>query len=79
MQRISRDGLRALLDAGSVTLVEALPTAAQLPSDPARTAVNHCAGPSRGRSKVAAAFGRLGYRDVRVCQGPPLEGTEVSR
>jgi rhodanese-related sulfurtransferase len=92
VQRISRDDLRALLDAGSVTLVEALPEpqyaaehlpgavnlpsdltaerAAQLAPDPAGTVVIYCTGPSCGRSKVAAAaFGRLGYRDVRVYEG----------
>nr|WP_221382050.1 rhodanese-like domain-containing protein [Actinoplanes polyasparticus] len=92
MQRISRDDLRALLAADSVTLIEALPAAhytaeylpgavnlrgdltaglvAQLAPDPARTVVTYCAGPSCGRSKVAAAaFGRLGYRDVRVYEG----------
>ncbi|MEU8615896.1 rhodanese-like domain-containing protein [Actinoplanes sp. NPDC048791] len=92
MQRISRDDLRVLLDAGAVTLVEALPAphytaehlpgavnlpgdltaerAAQLAPDPARTVVTYCAGPSCGRSKVAAAaFARLGYRDVRVYDG----------
>jgi rhodanese-related sulfurtransferase len=44
--------------------------AAQLTSDRAGTVVTYCAGPSCGRSKVAAAtFGRLGYRDVRVYEG----------
>jgi rhodanese-related sulfurtransferase len=92
MQRISRDDLRALLDAGKVTLVEALPEphyaadhlpgavnlpgdltaelAAQLAPDPAGTVVTYCSGPSCARSKVAAAaFARLGYRDVRVYEG----------
>ncbi|MDY7090360.1 MAG: rhodanese-like domain-containing protein [Actinomycetota bacterium] len=92
MQRISRDDLRTLIDAGRVTLVEALPApqyaaehlpgavnlpgdltaelAAQLTPDPAGTVVTYCAGPSCGRSKVAAAaFGRLGYHDVRVYEG----------
>ncbi|MBO3742671.1 rhodanese-like domain-containing protein [Actinoplanes flavus] len=96
MQRISRDDLRALLDAGSVTLVEALPEphydaehlpgavnlpsdltaelAAQLASDSAGTVVTYCSGPSCGRSKVAAAaFGRLGYRDVRVYEGGKMD------
>ena len=92
MQRISRDDLRAMLDTGSVTLVEALPVphytadhlpgavnlpgdltaelAAQRAPDPAGIVVTYCAGPSCGRSKVAAAaFARLGYRDVRVYEG----------
>ena len=92
MQRISRDDLCVLLDAGSVTGVEALPAphyaadhlpgavnlpgnltaelAAQLAPDPAQTGVTYCLGPSCARSKVAdAAFGRLGYRDVRVYEG----------
>jgi rhodanese-related sulfurtransferase len=44
--------------------------AAQLAPDPAQTVVTYCSGPSCGRSKVAAAaFGRLGYRDVRVYEG----------
>ncbi|WP_204299917.1 rhodanese-like domain-containing protein [Actinoplanes campanulatus] len=89
MQRISRDDLRALLDAGSVTLVEALPepqySAGHLPGavnlpgdltaelaarpapDPAGTVVTYCAGPSCGRSKVAATvLARLGYHDAWV-------------
>lgn len=44
--------------------------AAQLAPDPVGTVVTYCSGPSCGRSKVAAAaFGRLGYRDVRVYEG----------
>lgn len=43
--------------------------AARLVPDPARTVGAYCAGPSCGRSKVAAAFSRLGYRDVRVYEG----------
>jgi rhodanese-related sulfurtransferase len=110
VQRISRDNLRALLDAGSVTLIEALPEphyaaehvpgavnlpgdltadlAARLAPDPARTVVTYCAGPSRGRSKVAAAaFTRFGYADVRVYDGGksdwadaglPFEGTRAA-
>jgi rhodanese-related sulfurtransferase len=38
--------------------------------DLARTVVTYCAGPSCGRSKIAAAgFIRLGYADVRVYDG----------
>jgi rhodanese-related sulfurtransferase len=92
VHRISRDDLRALLDAGRVTLIEALPEpqyaaehlpgavnlpgdltadlAARLAPNPAGTVVTYCSGPACGRSKVAAAaFIRLGYRDVRVYDG----------
>jgi 3-mercaptopyruvate sulfurtransferase SseA len=79
MNQITRDDLRALLDAGSVTLVEALP------ADPAGTVVVYCADPACSRSTVtAAAFERFGYTDVRVypggkadwlASGLPLEGT----
>jgi rhodanese-related sulfurtransferase len=92
VQRISRDNLRALLAAGGVTVVEALPEphyaaehlpgavnlpgdltaelAVRLACDRDRTVVTYCGGPSCGRSKVAAAaFGRFGYRDVRVYEG----------
>jgi rhodanese-related sulfurtransferase len=92
VRTISRDNLRALLHAGTVTLVEALPEphydaehlpgavnlpgelsadlAARLAPDLARTVVTYCAGPSCGRSKVAATgFIRLGYADVRVYNG----------
>ena len=51
-----------------------LDQSASLTEDAARlqavSVVTYCAGPSCGRSKVAAAaFGRLGYRDVRVYEG----------
>jgi rhodanese-related sulfurtransferase len=62
--------------------------AAQLAPDPAATVVTYCAGPSCGRSKVAAgAFVRLGYRDVRVYEagktdwaaaGLPFEGIRTA-
>ena len=100
MQRISRDNLRALLDAGTVTLVEALPAphydaehlpdavnlsgeltadlAARLAPDRNRTVVTYCAGPSCGRSKIAAAaFTRLGYPDVRVYEGGKADWAEA--
>ena len=44
--------------------------AAGVAPDPARTVVVYCSGPGCTRSRVvAAAFRRLGYRDVRVYAG----------
>ena len=44
--------------------------AASLAPDPTRTVVVYCSGVTCTRSKVtAAAFTRLGYRDVRVYPG----------
>ncbi len=48
--------------------------AATIAPDRSRTVVVYCSGPACGRSRVAAAaFTRLGYRDVRVYAGGKAE------
>src|SRR4051794_1826591 len=102
MDRITRDDLLALLQAGAVQLVEALPAdafaaehlpgarnvpgplsaelAGQVAPDPAATVVVYCSGPYCNRSKIAAAaFARLGYRDVRIYAGGKQDWAEAGR
>ncbi|WP_084965116.1 rhodanese-like domain-containing protein [Thermoactinospora rubra] len=100
MEGITREDLLALLETGSVQLVEALPVdayaaehipgarnvpgpltaelAAQVAPDRDATVVVYCSGPYCNRSKIAAAaFARLGYRDVRVYTGGKQDWAEA--